>query len=257
MTDIEKIWLTVVENPRYEVSNYGDLRHKKRKHILKQKLNVWGYYRVCLSDSGLKNGKLWFVHRLVASAFIPNKDNKTQVNHKDGNKLNNLVNNLEWVTAKENIHHAVKIGLIKSGDESHKTIIHKNELVEVCGLRKLGLSYKQIGEIYNVNASTISEIVYSKRYLKDYTKEDFEKKVSDFVNRNRGKYVRKDGRTFSKLGVYSKIIVKKDKEGNIVDEYQSIVEAAKTNRILHTSIVNNLKGRSKTCGGFIYEYKQN
>ena len=135
--------------------------------------------------------------------------------------------------------------------------IYKEKMHEIVGLRRMGLSYKQIGEIYNVNASTISEIVYSKRYLKDYTKEDFEKKVSDFVNRNRGKYVRRDGRTFSKLGVYSKIIVKKDKEGNIVDEYQSIVEAAKTNRILHTSIVNNLKGRSKTCGGFIYEYKQN
>lgn len=172
-----------------------------------------------------------------------------------------LFSNLTQQEAREKeislIIEAQERGIAINKQRGGYNAIYKEKMHEIVGLRRMGLSYKQIGEIYNVNASTISEILYSKRYLKDYTKEDFEKKVSDFVNRNRGKYVRRDGRTFSKLGVYSKIIVKKDKEGNIVDEYQSIVEAAKTNRILHTSIVNNLKGRSKTCGGFIYEYKQN
>ncbi len=172
-----------------------------------------------------------------------------------------LFSNLTQQEAREKeislIIEAQERGIAINKQRGGYNAIYKEKMHEIVGLRRMGLSYKQIGVIYNVNASTISEIVYSKRYLKDYTKEDFEKKVSDFVNRNRGKYARKDGRTFSKHGVYSKIIVKKDKEGNIVDEYQSIVEAAKTNRILHTSIVNNLKGRSKTCGGFIYEYKQN
>ena len=172
-----------------------------------------------------------------------------------------LFSNLTQQEAREKeislIIEAQERGIAINKQRGGYNAIYKEKMHEIVGLRRMGLSYKQIGEIYNVNASTISEILYSKRYLKDYTKEDFEKKVSDFVNRNRGKYVRRDGRTFSKLGVYSKIIVKKDKEGNIVDEYQSIVEAAKTNRILHTSIVNNLKGRSKTCRGFIYEYKQN
>lgn len=72
--------------------------------VLKQ-YNVNGYKHVKIGN------KLIYVHRLVATAFIPNPDNKPQVNHKDGNKSNNNVNNLEWVTAKENSRHAVETGL--------------------------------------------------------------------------------------------------------------------------------------------------
>ena len=70
-----------------------------------------GYLRVRL-NSTVKN-TMYFVHRLVAQAFIPNPDNRPQVNHIDGNKLNNDVSNLEWVTAKDNIHHAWSVGLSK------------------------------------------------------------------------------------------------------------------------------------------------
>lgn len=71
-----------------------------------------GYLRVRIHTS-FKNRYL-SVHRLVAKAFIPNPENKPQVNHKDGNKLNNDVSNLEWVTPKENINHAWRMGLSKS-----------------------------------------------------------------------------------------------------------------------------------------------
>lgn len=69
--------------------------------------NTAGYASIRLPD------KNHLIHRLVAQAFIPNPENKPQVNHKDGNKRNNNVTNLEWVTPKENVVHAVNTGLFK------------------------------------------------------------------------------------------------------------------------------------------------
>lgn len=110
-------------------------------------------------------------------------------------------------------------------------------------------------KIFNVEKSTISAIFRSNRYLKDYAKEDFERKVSDFVENNKWKYIRYDERTINHNGFPWRSIIQKDKDGNIVFEFKSISEAARANNVLPTSIANNLKGRSKTCGGYIYEYK--
>lgn len=63
--------------------------------------------------------RTYLVHRIVAEVFVPNPQNKSYVNHKDGNKLNNCASNLEWVTLKENSQHAVETGLIKTGKDSH------------------------------------------------------------------------------------------------------------------------------------------
>lgn len=86
-------------NANYEVSDKGNIksvnyRGTGKSAIRKQSISKNGYMRVILSDNG-KN-KTYFVHRLVAAAFIPNPDNLPQVNHKDENKSNNHVNNLEW-----------------------------------------------------------------------------------------------------------------------------------------------------------------
>ena len=98
---------------KYKVSNKGRVaRITKAKSLrcLKGQLNHKGYLRVSL----VKNHKPHFfrVHRLVGLAFIPNPLNKPQINHKDGNKLNNRVDNLEWVTNEENYEHAIKHKLV-------------------------------------------------------------------------------------------------------------------------------------------------
>ena len=80
--------------------------------MLKQTLNSHGYYCVTITLKNHKQ-KVVQVHRLIAQTFIPNPKNKPQVNHKDGNKLNNDVSNLEWVTVQENIVHAFENGLNK------------------------------------------------------------------------------------------------------------------------------------------------
>ena len=112
---MKEIWKDI---PQYEglymVSNLGrvkslpKLRCKSEK-ILKNKITKDGYYETSLS----KNGKAKYIrtHRLVAIAFIENVFNKDQVNHIDGNKLNNCVDNLEWCTLQENKEHAIRTGL--------------------------------------------------------------------------------------------------------------------------------------------------
>lgn len=77
-----------------------------------KKVNYRGYEYVCLCVNDIRTYPR--VHRLVAETFIPNTDNKEQINHIDGNKRNNIVENLEWCTQTENIRHAIKTGLIKN-----------------------------------------------------------------------------------------------------------------------------------------------
>lgn len=71
-----------------------------------------GYHFVFIYNNGIKNTEK--IHRLVAKCFIPNPENKPQVNHKDGNKDNNCLNNLEWVTQSENMRHAFRLGLCEN-----------------------------------------------------------------------------------------------------------------------------------------------
>lgn len=108
---MKELWRPVQDYEHlYEVSNIGRLRRINGK-IQKIQKTVFGYGRVTLYNKGPY--KKIHIHRVVAKAFIENPNNKPEVNHIDGNKLNNVVTNLEWVTKSENRKHAFKIGLQK------------------------------------------------------------------------------------------------------------------------------------------------
>ena len=93
----------------YQVSNQGEIYSLKKNKKLFTRVHTKGYLEVELFKNG--KGKIFKVHRLVALAFLGNSD--LQVNHIDGNKKNNCVDNLEWVTPKENQQHAIKNGLFR------------------------------------------------------------------------------------------------------------------------------------------------
>ena len=107
------------------------------------------------------------VHRLVAIAFIDNVYNKSEVNHKDGNKLNNNVDNLEWSTRKENMLHAKENKLVtyKGNSAPHKKITDEKAKI----IRKLyikgSFTQMQIGKMFNVHQSVISNVVNNKSWI--------------------------------------------------------------------------------------------
>lgn len=109
-----EIWKDVVGyDGLYQVSNLGRVKsvgsYYHKEIILKEQFFKQGYSKTTLYKKG--KPKSFKTHRLVALAFIHNPENKPQINHKDGNKSNNCVDNLEWVSAKENMQHALKTGL--------------------------------------------------------------------------------------------------------------------------------------------------
>lgn len=95
----------------YEVSDTGLLRRKSTQRILKPYVNKNGYCYVTLSKNAVQ--KSYRLHKLIAVAFVPNPDNKAEVNHIDGNKENNNSINLEWSVRSENELHAYALGLAK------------------------------------------------------------------------------------------------------------------------------------------------
>ncbi len=132
----------------YEVSNIGEIKALERlkncnkgygkikEHIMKPNHCKCEYYRVPLTDYNHKR-KYYLIHRLVAQAFIPNPNNYGDVNHKDGNKLNNNVDNLEWCTRSDNLIHAYNNGL-------------KPTLKQLCSeIENLKIEVKKIKEQYS------------------------------------------------------------------------------------------------------------
>lgn len=161
----------------YQVSNIGRVKrlaywHKVKLHnvnntfrqerILKISLNTSGYKQAYLCNNYI--GKSIAIHRLVASAFIENIDNKKQVNHKDGNKLNNNVNNLEWCTYHENLDHAIKHNLRAVGEKCGSAKLKNSDVVEIRELySSKKYTNKELAIIYGVADSTMSQVI-SRRY---------------------------------------------------------------------------------------------
>ena len=149
---MKEIWKAIKDyEGKYEVSNLGRvkslertsrLNRKIKERILAPREHTGGYLRVQLSR------KDFYIHRLVAETFIPNPENKPMVNHKDGNKHNNCVDNLELVTHSENEKHAYKNNLI---DKTKLSISHNKPVLQYKLDGKFIKEYKSIKEANDTN----------------------------------------------------------------------------------------------------------
>ncbi len=105
------------------------------------------------------------LHRLIALTFLPNPDKLPQVNHKDGNKFNNSLDNLEWVSAADNVIHSYQAGLASNKGEKHPRAKFKaSEIPEIHFFRSQGWTLKAIAELYGVCLSTIGKICTGVNY---------------------------------------------------------------------------------------------
>jgi hypothetical protein len=122
---------------RSMVLNNGKIRRDKG-YIIKPIQHPKGYMYITLSKNGFT--KRYLLHRLVANEFLENPENKPQVNHKNGDKSNNSVGNLEWVTGLENINHAFESKLIVRSKDQYRSMMKKVECVD------LGLVFESVSE---------------------------------------------------------------------------------------------------------------
>ena len=154
----------IKEFEEYTISKEGVVYSLKNNKKLKPWINGKGYLQVRLYKDGKGYDKR--VHRLVAETYIKNKENKEQVNHIDGNKLNNNVNNLEWVTNSENQKHAFQTGIHKKDPE--KCNLSKLTKIQVDEIRKKykprKVTHQMLANEYGVNRRTIENIINKKSW---------------------------------------------------------------------------------------------
>lgn len=163
----DEVFLPVVGyEDDYVVSNYGRIKrvrnssNSKAGHTLKPLTQRNGYLKVNLYDGGTMHRVP--VHRLVAAAFIGPRPEGLQVNHIDGDKKNNHISNLEYVTPSENIRHGLEVlGIQRAhGEAVYHAKLTESEVLGIRALHDLGnATHKELGEIYGVSASNIGCIV--------------------------------------------------------------------------------------------------
>lgn len=167
-----EIWRDIPEyEGLYQVSNKGRVRGLKRKLILKQSSLTGGYMYVWLCKNNER--KIKRVHRLVASAFIPNPNHKATVNHIDKNRTNNSVDNLEWNTYSENQKHAYTQGRNFNIDNAHransKAINVYKDGIFICQYNSLKECANDLGlNDWNIRVSIIDHWKHYKGYTFSY-----------------------------------------------------------------------------------------
>ena len=212
-----------IDDTRYYVSNKGRVKNADKGTLLVPFL-CKGYYYIHLGRVRKER-----IHRLVAIAFIPNPNNLPEVNHKDENKLNNSVDNLEWCDGKYNMEYSFGKKVSQYDAKTFKFINTFNSAAEAS--RALNLDKTAILKCtkHNKRNATVGGFIF--RLAND--------KVVDDINVKQG----------------TPVVAVSVADNNIIKRYNTITKAAKDLNCLPTAISNCLRGRSKTCKGYYWNYE--
>lgn len=219
---MNEIWMPLSFNKNIEVSNAGRLRGKKSGKIWKLRLTRNGYPCVSVYDRSTKKSRMCVIHRAVARLFLEPVEGKPHVNHKDFDKTNNYVNNLEWCTFQENVNHYRKYKYQQR--ITNDQILFIRQSIEVVGYLKLSkLMNLPGGYIMNVANGTYFPDIHS-----------------EFIREKRPSI--------------SKPIHQLTENGELVAKYPSTKAAAKAVGSRIFKIQRVVKGERKSHKGFIWKY---
>lgn len=166
----DEIWRDVVGyEGLYQVSNLGRVKsfHRGKEKVLNPTVNSAGYMHLTLCVAGKHTSRT--VHSLVAEVFVPNPDGKPEINHIDGDKLNNCAWNLEWTTCRENLRHASKMGLLNIHKGADNPCA-KLPMETARYIRRVYVSHhrefggRALAKQFKVTPQTIYDIVRGKTY---------------------------------------------------------------------------------------------
>lgn len=216
----------------YEVSDWGNVRSLNYRRtgmvkLLKQRTNQFGYQVIGLNYDGKQHFNQ--VHRLVAEAFIPNPYNKPEVDHINTNRTDNRVENLRWVTKKENGNNPLTL--------KHISDVVKGENHPLYGKNHSEESKKKMSFNRKGKCRGESHYLYGK-----HLSEEIKKKISK-----------------AKIGKPShrkKKVIQYTLNGDFIKEWDSATEAERILNINHSQISAVCKGRHKSTGGYIWRYKE-
>ena len=165
-----EIWKPIIGYEPYVVSSYGQVKNNRTGKILKQKIDKYGYLSITIYNTN-KEKKSYTIHRLVASAFIQNPNNLPQVNHKDEDKKNNRVDNLEWCDSKYNCNYGSRNKKIKETriERGYCTDLPRKETIHIYYINHKKEKSEYHKKYYKEHKEYYQE--YKKKYYKEHKKE--------------------------------------------------------------------------------------
>lgn len=281
---------SITNYEQYLIYDTGDVLNTKTGKMLDGAISENGYRYYRLSKNNIK--KMFYAHRLVAEHFLDNPDNLPVVNHLDGNKLNNNLENLQWVSYSDNIKHAHENGLIKKrsatqyytenlpNEEWKKIPYYSNYSISSCGRVKNDktnriLKPSIVSGYYKIRLSNngkVEDFLIHKLVYLIFNNIDIycifnNKEVIDHIDANKLNNSLNNLRLVSLsenvlAGLYkqqtnssAKKVQQFDLEMNYIQTFCSVAEAAKTLHLDSSTISKVCRGKNKTHGGFIFRYE--